>query len=409
MTPSKEWMIFFNDRFNEKYKVGVEQFLNYAFKKTSEENNIRCPCVKCNNTDYGSREVVEMHLNVNGIMPNYTTWYHHGERLGESSSDDEESEGSDCDEILRDLYPNMDGFYRSGSEIGSSNENKHGEEPNDEAKKFYRLLKDSEQPTYPGCDTSKLSVLVKLLHIKSIGRWSNESFDMLLQLLKQILPIGSNLPESYYDSKKIIKDLGLSYQKIDACKNDCMLYWKEEDKSNMCKICGASRWKENSHNEETKVRKNGKKLAVKTLRYFPLKPRLQRLFMSKKTASFMRWHHEKRVDDGLMRHPADSMAWKSFDDLHKDFSIEPRNVRLGLASDGFQPFTHSKKSYSIWPVILIPYNLPPWMCMKESNFILSSLIPGPEGPGDAIDVYLQPLIEELKEFIWEFVWLEYQR
>ncbi|XP_073047517.1 uncharacterized protein [Primulina eburnea] len=294
----------------------------------------------------------------------------------------------------------MDGFYRSGSEIGSSSENKHGEEPNDEAKKFYRLLKDSEQPTYPGCDTSKLSVLVKLLHIKSIGRWSNDSFDMLLQLLKQILPIGSNLPESYYDSKKIIKDLGLSYQKIDVCKNDCMLYWKEEDKSNMCKICGASRWKENSHNEETKVRNNGKKLAVKTLRYFPLKPRLQRLFMSKKTASFMRWHHEKRLDDGLMRHPADSMAWKSFDDLHKDFSIEPRNVRLGLASDGFQPFTHSKKSYSIWPVILIPYNLPPWMCMKESNFILSSLIPGPEGPGDAIDVYLQPLIEELKE-LWE--------
>ncbi|XP_073049563.1 uncharacterized protein [Primulina eburnea] len=38
--------------------------------------------------------------------------------------------------------------------------------------------------------------------------------------------------------------------------------------------------------------------------------------------------------------------------------------------------------------------------MKESNFILSSLIPGPEGPGDAIDVYLKPLIEELKES-WE--------
>ena len=28
------------------------------------------------------------------------------------------------------------------------------------------------------------------------------------------------------------------------------------------------------------------------------------------------------------------------------------------------------------------------------------LIPGPNGPGDAIDTYLQPLIEELKE-LWE--------
>lgn len=35
------------------------------------------------------------------------------------------------------------------------------------------------------------------------------------------------------------------------------------------------------------------------------------------------------------------------------------------------------------------------MCIKQSNFILSMLIP--EGSGDAIDVYLQPLIEELKE------------
>ena len=37
--------------------------------------------------------------------------------------------------------------------------------------------------------------------------------------------------------------------------------------------------------------------------------------------------------------------------------------------------------------------------MKQSNFILSLITPGPDGRGDAIDVYLQPLIEELKE-LW---------
>nr|GMC99870.1 uncharacterized protein LOC109184453 [Ipomoea batatas] len=101
-----------------------------------------------------------------------------------------------------------------------------------------------------------------------------------------------------------------------------------------------------------------------------------------------------------MRHPTDSMAWKHFDEIHKEFSLEPCNVRLGLASDGFQPFNQSKTSYIIWQVILIPYNLPPWVCMKDSNFILSMLIPGPEGLGDAIDIYLKPLIEELRE-LWE--------
>ena len=33
-----------------------------------------------------------------------------------------------------------------------------------------------------------------------------------------------------------------------------------------------------------------KKDPPKVLRYFPLKPRLQRLFMSSKTATHMRWH-----------------------------------------------------------------------------------------------------------------------
>ena len=57
-------------------------------------------------------------------------------------------------------------------------------------------------------------------------------------------------------------------------------------------------------------------------------------------------------------------------------------------------------SYSVWPVVLIPYNLPPWMCMKDSYFIMSTLIPGPKAPRNDIDVYLQPLIDELKE-LWE--------
>ncbi|KAH0664550.1 hypothetical protein KY284_029481 [Solanum tuberosum] len=71
----------------------------------------------------------------------------------------------------------------------------------------------------------------------------------------------------------------------------------------------------------------------------------------------MSWQHDKRVDDGIMRHPADSMAWKKFDELHPSFAAEPRNVRLGLASDGFQPFGMSKTPYSIWPVGSTPDKL----------------------------------------------------
>jgi len=63
--------------------------------------------------------------------------------------------------------------------------------------------------------------------------------------------------------------------------------------------------------------------------------------MSSKTASEMVWHHKERIKDGIMRQPADSKAWKHFDELHTHFSREPRDVRLGLMSDRFQPFSNA--------------------------------------------------------------------
>ncbi|KAG8472497.1 hypothetical protein CXB51_034179 [Gossypium anomalum] len=171
-----------------------------------------------------------------------------------------------------------------------------------------------------------------------------------------------------------------------------------------CHVCGKSRWM-NSNTEDVNTDEGGaqlRKKPVKVLRYFPLIPRLQRLFMSSKTAESMRWHNDQRTDDGLLRHPADSLAWKSFDSKFPSFASDPRNVRLGLAADGFNPFKIMSTSYSTWPVVLVPYNLPPWICMKQSSFILSMIIPGEKGPGNDIDIYLQPLIEELKQ-LWSGV------
>ncbi|TYK20349.1 uncharacterized protein E5676_scaffold228G00450 [Cucumis melo var. makuwa] len=115
----------------------------------------------------------------------------------------------------------------------------------------------------------------------------------------------------------------------------------------------------------------------------------------------MRWYRDKRVEtDDVLRHPADAEDWY-FDSEYPDFASDPRNVRLGLASDRFKPFDQMSISYSMWHVVLLPYNLPPWKCMKETNFFMSLLIPCSRSPGKKIDVYIQPLIEELKE-LWTF-------
>ncbi|GMJ08090.1 hypothetical protein HRI_004478200 [Hibiscus trionum] len=118
----------------------------------------------------------------------------------------------------------------------------------------------------------------------------------------------------------------------------------------------------------------------------------------------MQWHAEKRVDDDTLRHPADGDAWKNFDIENDWFARDPQNVRLGLATDGFNPFGIMSSSYSIRPVVVMPYNLPPWKCMTEPFMMLSLLIPRRNSPGKDIDVYLRPLIDGLKD-LWEYgVW-----
>ena len=119
----------------------------------------------------------------------------------------------------------------------------------------------------------------------------------------------------------------------------------------------------------------------------------------------MRWHNEHEQTDGVMNHPSDAVAWKHFDDIHPDFASDGRNVRLGLSTDGFQPFGQSGQQYSSLPIILISY-LPPWMCMKEAYMFLTVIVQGPKNPKQGIDVFLQPLISELLQ-LWEVGMLTY--
>lgn len=81
-----------------------------------------------------------------------------------------------------------------------------------------------------------------------------------------------------------------------------------------------------------------KKILAKLLRYFSLKPRLLRLFLSSKTTKDMGWHSGDSKNDGMLRRPRDSKAWKQFNSIHNQFALDPRNMCLALAIDDFSPF-----------------------------------------------------------------------
>jgi hypothetical protein len=43
-------------------------------------------------------------------------------------------------------------------------------------------------------------------------------------------------------------------------------------------------------------------------------------------------------------------------------------------------FRKKNTKYNMWHVFVVPYNLPPWECMEESNLMMALLIPGPASP-----------------------------
>jgi hypothetical protein len=150
----------------------------------------------------------------------------------------------------------------------------------------------------------------------------------------------------------------MGVEKIHACPNHCILFrgdtFKDLDKYPRCAV---SRYKNNDlysgEEEEASTGKKGNKKGVKkvvqeswppedtplgnnakqrripalVMWYLPVTDRLRRMFLNPTKAVLMTWwDDERKVDDDKIAHPIDCSQWKDFDENHKDFSQDPRNV-----------------------------------------------------------------------------------
>ncbi|XP_074360363.1 uncharacterized protein LOC141700519 [Apium graveolens] len=222
-----------------------------------------------------------------------------------------------------------------------------------ESDNFKRFVADAEQALFEGSECTKLESVLKLHNWKARFGVSDKAFTDLLQSIGSILPKDNLLPSNMYEAKKTLTDLGFEYIKFHACPNDCVLYRGPIlESSSECPKCHLSRWKVGKYGQ---VRVN---VPAKVMWYFPIIPRFKRMFKSSSIAELMSWHTNNRSKDGKMHHPSDSPSWRNVDCRWPEFGSEARNIRLGLATDG------------------------------------------PQEPGNDIDVYLQPLIDDLKK-LWE--------
>jgi hypothetical protein len=68
----------------------------------------------------------------------------------------------------------------------------------------------------------------------------------------------------------------------------------------------------------------------------------------------MRWHkkeiHDSK-DSDIILYPADAEAWHALDYFDPEFVRDPRNTRLDLSTEGFQPYSSDSTVYFCWTVL----------------------------------------------------------
>ncbi|XP_074374165.1 uncharacterized protein LOC141714550 [Apium graveolens] len=345
----KSWI--FKDRDSLEYEIGVESFLIFTEENLKDPKNIPCPCGHCINFRKYNVKVIQGHLYEKGFSLEYTDWNWHGET---SSKSVRSSAGST-------FLPKEQNAQSETVDVCEATCNLEDHDSYD----FNRFVAGAKQPLYKGSECTKLESMLKLYNWKARFGISDSAFTDLLTYVGSLLPQDHVLPVNAYEAKKTLSDLGLEYIKFHAFPNNCVLYRGINLNASKCPKCRLSRWK---------VTKDGKLRLI--------------------------WHSKQQSNDGQMRHPADSPSWRNIDYRWPSFASDPRNLRFALGADGINPFNNGLSNrYSYWPVVLVAYNLPPWLCMKRKFIMLSILISGPHEPGNDIDVYLESLIDDLKK-LW---------
>jgi hypothetical protein len=180
------------------------------------------------------------------MTPGYNLWYMHGETKisrsvpgkcssqmaidpavgsteqgGGTKHDGGKEQGSDMHTMLRDAFGMHDVRKAVSSQTQMVDEGPLG----GDALKYYELLKTADKPLHLRTKRSKLSAIVHIYNLKCVGGISNKIFSYFLELINQLLPpCDETLSVNTYEAKTFLSAMGLGYEKIPVCRNDCLLF-----------------------------------------------------------------------------------------------------------------------------------------------------------------------------------------
>ena len=90
----------------------------------------------------------------------------------------------------------------------------------------------------------------------------------------------------------------------------------------------------------------------------------------------MDYHARNRIQDDVIRMPADGSSFRDMEEKWPHFKEEPHNLRIYLAANGVNPFAEMRFVYSVWLIFVINNNIPPWLSIKREHKMFSMIISG---------------------------------
>jgi Transposase family tnp2 len=188
---------------------------------------------------------------------------------------------------------------------------------------------------------------------------------------------------------------GIKPERYHCCVNSCCCFVGPHSNCEECPYCGEGRYLQGH---------DGKKKARKYFNYLPFIPRLIAMYANTRKAQEMRYRgfeHEhvpgkiKDIFDGhVYQHLLGKKVIIDDEEASHTYFSSPRDIALGLSTDGFAPFKHRKST--AWPLILFNYNLPPETRFQKGNIIGLGAIPGHKKPLDADSFAWPALVEFLR-------------
>ncbi|XVF44273.1 hypothetical protein PTKIN_Ptkin02bG0107000 [Pterospermum kingtungense] len=180
-----EW-VKTKSRLSPEYMEGIDEFLNVAKRGLNTKGETLCPCTKCFNTRWHNIDVIRAHLLRVGIDRAYTRWVYHGEKeLDDICFGDDDFVNED-DGLRSGLHDAIGGQYFN---IGSTDDLTRNQRTTVEEARYDKLYEALNKPLFAGCKNLALEFVLKLMNIKVINKWSDNSFEMLLKLLHEMLMV----------------------------------------------------------------------------------------------------------------------------------------------------------------------------------------------------------------------------